>query len=75
MRTALCTLLLLTAVSGTAQAARIKDLAVVRGVRSNPLVGFGVVIGLSGHRRHTASDGDQPSDRFLAPPPRRQHPG
>lgn len=48
MRTSLCTLLLLAAVSAPAQAARIKDLAVVRGVRSNPLVGFGVVIGLSG---------------------------
>lgn len=31
-----------------AQADRIKDLASVAGVRSNPLVGYGVVVGLSG---------------------------
>ncbi len=32
----------------TAQAERIKDLAAVAGVRSNPLVGYGIVVGLDG---------------------------
>jgi flagellar P-ring protein precursor FlgI len=31
-----------------ARAARIKDLTTVRGVRSNPLIGYGLVVGLSG---------------------------
>jgi flagellar P-ring protein precursor FlgI len=35
-------------VSGTASADRIKDLADVAGVRSNKLVGFGLVVGLQG---------------------------
>ncbi|MBO6855190.1 MAG: flagellar basal body P-ring protein FlgI [Marivivens sp.] len=34
--------------AGSAQADRLKDLASVAGVRSNPLVGYGVVVGLSG---------------------------
>ena len=34
--------------TSTADAARIKDLTEVRGVRSNQLIGFGLVIGLSG---------------------------
>ena len=31
-----------------AEAARIKELASVQGVRSNPLVGYGLVVGLDG---------------------------
>lgn len=34
--------------AGAAQADRLKDIASVDGVRSNPLVGYGVVVGLSG---------------------------
>jgi len=32
----------------TASAARIKDLSNIKGVRSNQLIGFGLVIGLAG---------------------------
>lgn len=35
-------------VSGPASAERIKDLASVAGVRSNPLVGYGLIVGLDG---------------------------
>ena len=41
------TLLLLTTALNT-QAARLKDLASVEGVRSNQLVGYGLVVGLAG---------------------------
>jgi len=34
--------------AGFAQAARLKDLASVKGVRSNQLVGYGIVVGLNG---------------------------
>lgn len=47
MRPVLVTLLLL-ALASPAGAARIKDLATVRGVRSNQLVGYGLVVGLKG---------------------------
>ncbi|MGE3757885.1 MAG: flagellar basal body P-ring protein FlgI [Pseudobdellovibrionaceae bacterium] len=49
-RLALCGLLALfvTLITGTAQAARLKDIANIRGVRSNQLVGYGVVVGLNG---------------------------
>jgi flagellar P-ring protein precursor FlgI len=43
--------LLLTLVAGlpaTAEAARIKDIAAVKGVRPNQLVGYGLVVGLNG---------------------------
>ena len=40
--------LLLIAMTPTAQAQRIKDLASVAGVRSNQLVGYGLVVGLDG---------------------------
>jgi len=40
-----CVLML---VAGAAQAERIKDLATIAGVRSNPLVGYGLVVGLDG---------------------------
>ncbi|SVC15069.1 uncharacterized protein METZ01_LOCUS267923, partial [marine metagenome] len=32
----------------TASAARIKDLSSIKGVRTNQLIGFGLVIGLAG---------------------------
>lgn len=38
----------LTLTLQSAQADRIKDLAQVRGVRDNPLVGYGLVVGLDG---------------------------
>jgi len=44
----LMVLLLAAQLSTQVQAERIKDLASVAGVRSNPLVGYGLVIGLSG---------------------------
>lgn len=34
--------------SGVAQAERLKDLASIQGVRSNQLIGYGLVVGLSG---------------------------
>lgn len=40
--------LLLVLAATCAQAQRIKDLASVRGVRDNPLVGYGLVVGLDG---------------------------
>ena len=40
--------LLLGALFATAQAERIKDLAVIQGVRSNQLLGYGLVVGLNG---------------------------
>lgn len=39
---------LLPGVCGSAQAARIKDLAEIAGVRSNQLLGYGLVVGLDG---------------------------
>jgi len=48
-RTVLCSLLLAALAGQAAQAEeRIKDLAVVSGVRSNQLVGYGLVVGLDG---------------------------
>lgn len=44
---AICFLVVLCALSG-AEAARIKDIANVRGVRDNQLIGYGVVVGLKG---------------------------
>ncbi len=41
-------LLLFTLTSVMAQAARLKDIASIRGVRENQLVGYGLVIGLKG---------------------------
>jgi len=41
-------LLLLMVMVSTASAARIKDIASVKGVRSNQLIGYGLVIGLDG---------------------------
>jgi flagellar P-ring protein FlgI len=45
---ALCLSLLGTAFATQAQAARIKEVAAVEGVRSNQLTGFGLVVGLDG---------------------------
>ena len=44
----LCTLLMLGFVSGQAAADRLKDLTTIAGVRTNQLVGYGVVVGLAG---------------------------
>ena len=41
-------LLIAASVSGTASAERVKDIASVAGVRSNQLVGYGLVVGLDG---------------------------
>jgi flagellar P-ring protein precursor FlgI len=41
-------LLAALAMSGTAQAERIKDIAAIQGVRVNQLVGYGLVVGLDG---------------------------
>jgi len=40
---------------GNASAARIKEVATVQGVRSNPLVGYGLVVGLDGTGDQTTS--------------------
>jgi len=45
---ALCLTLLSTFLAPQAQAARIKEVAAVEGVRSNQLTGFGLVVGLDG---------------------------
>ncbi len=41
-------LALLAAFAGTAEAARIKDIASIGGVRDNQLIGYGLVVGLNG---------------------------
>jgi flagellar P-ring protein precursor FlgI len=48
MKTALISLILLLATSGTAWADRIKDLASVAAGRTNQLIGYGLVVGLQG---------------------------
>ena len=50
------TKVLLTCVllSGAAEAQRIKDIASVAGVRSNQLVGYGLVVGLDGSGDQTS---------------------
>ncbi|MGN6830918.1 flagellar basal body P-ring protein FlgI [Paucibacter sp. M5-1] len=45
---ALLPLLMAALLSGPAEAARIKEVAAVAGVRSNPLSGYGLVVGLDG---------------------------
>lgn len=45
---ALAVLCCLLSRAGTAHAERLKDLATIRGVASNPLVGYGLVVGLAG---------------------------
>ena len=44
----LCGSLLWSLTGGTAHAERIKDLAAIQGVRDNPLIGYGLVVGLDG---------------------------
>jgi flagellar P-ring protein precursor FlgI len=44
----LCGGALLAVTGGIAQAERIKDLAAIQGVRDNPLIGYGLVVGLDG---------------------------
>ncbi len=44
----LAVLLLCAWLAGPVQAARLKEIAQVQGVRSNPLTGFGIVVGLDG---------------------------
>ena len=39
----------------SAEAARLKEIASVQGVRSNPLVGYGLVVGLDGTGDQTTS--------------------
>ncbi len=53
-RTNLLTLLLGLFLVLPAQAERLKDLASVQGVRSNPLIGYGLVVGLDGTGDRTA---------------------
>ncbi|WP_048599659.1 flagellar basal body P-ring protein FlgI [Nereida ignava] len=48
MGRALCAFALVLALSSAALAERIKDVASVAGVRSNQLVGYGIVVGLAG---------------------------
>lgn len=50
----LAVLILLLAVGGGAQAERIKDLTAIAGVRSNQLVGYGLVVGLDGSGDQTS---------------------
>ena len=45
---AICVLALGLACAGTACAERIKDVANIRGVRNNQLIGYGLVVGLDG---------------------------
>jgi len=45
--------LVLSAPAGSAQAERLKDIAGIAGVRSNPLVGYGLVVGLDGTGEQT----------------------
>lgn len=49
-----CLALGLVAWAGGAQAERLKDLATVAGVRGNPLVGYGLVVGLDGSGDQTS---------------------
>ena len=44
----ICLLALLLLACGVAQAERIKDLVSIQGVRSNQLIGYGLVVGLDG---------------------------
>jgi flagellar P-ring protein precursor FlgI len=48
MKTLCSSLLLLLALTGASRAERIKDMAQVQGVRTNQLVGYGLVVGLNG---------------------------
>jgi flagellar P-ring protein precursor FlgI len=47
-RSKICLLVVLMMLCGAAQAERIKDLVSIEGVRSNQLIGYGLVVGLDG---------------------------
>ena len=47
-------LLLCLAMTGTTQAERLKDISSVAGIRDNPLIGYGLVVGLDGTGDKTA---------------------
>ncbi|OQX38563.1 MAG: hypothetical protein B0D96_00060, partial [Candidatus Sedimenticola endophacoides] len=51
----LALLLVLIALAAPARAERIKDLASIAGVRSNQLIGYGLVVGLDGTGDKTSS--------------------
>lgn len=48
MKTILATILLITSFNTFAAPSRIKDIVTVKGVRENPIIGYGLVIGLNG---------------------------
>lgn len=48
MKTILATILLITSLNTFAAPSRIKDIVTVKGVRENPIIGYGLVIGLNG---------------------------
>jgi flagellar P-ring protein precursor FlgI len=48
MNKLILSLILCTLTSSLAQAARLKDIASIRGVRENQLIGYGIVVGLKG---------------------------
>lgn len=50
----LCLAAVLTALAPAVQAERLKDLTSVRGVRDNPLIGYGLMVGLDGSGDQTA---------------------
>ena len=47
-RLLVCLVLTLAMLSTTAEAARLKDMASVKGVRANQVIGYGLVVGLRG---------------------------
>ena len=47
-RRILTILIILAATAAGARAERIKDIVTIKGVRDNPLMGYGLVIGLNG---------------------------
>src|SRR6185437_1840517 len=58
-------LILIVAFGLSAFAARIKDIANIRGVRSNQLVGYGIVVGLAGTGDSKSSFTDASISRML----------
>jgi len=67
MRRGILTILVLLAAATALRAERIKDIATLKGVRDNPLWGYGLVIGLNG-----SGDSSKVSQRALANILRRQ---
>ncbi len=58
-------LIVIVAIALNAHAARIKDIANVRGVRSNQLVGYGIVVGLAGTGDSKSAFTDSSMSRML----------